>query len=321
MLGEGRNRIVFDQNGRALKVASNPRGIESNKREVALSGKHPALNPVLEHAPDFEWVAAPKVSTLDDRTLAAEVGLPSNSSFEYHMQDWYQGRAKPLTDPRWQEFEDSLNSLRDVVPDLDDFNHAGQWGRTVDGKRVLLDYGDKGLTREQAADIYGFDLSKQYRKPAVAGPDPQRDLPGIAVPEFNYHATPKSNATSIADLGLRPEHGGKNFAFNKNKGRVYMSGQDDADMWAQKLKDFSGEEPLRLRTTAPAQQVPGAAEGVKIRTEPVAPERVQYRNPEGLWRSIKELRPELPESIKNNPDQLKWWAALLGLGSAASDGN
>ncbi len=155
---------------------------------------------------------------------------------------------------------------------------------------------------------------KQVKKWSELAPG-QRELPGIAAPEFNYHATPQSNANSIAELGLRPEQGGKNFSFAKNKDRVFMSDAEDADMWAEKLKDLAGEEPLRLRTTAPSQQVPGASTAVKTRTEPVAPERIQYRNPEGDWRGVKELKQAEPTSGLSKEDQLKMWMAFMAGGA------
>lgn len=142
------------------------------------------------------------------------------------------------------------------------------------------------------------DMPATVRPPRkkAAGPSKaaQQELPGIPEPEYHYHATPPENAASIAEVGLRPEQGGKNFAFKKNQGRVYMSGADEAPMWAEKLKDFSGKEPIQLRTPLKAEPVPGADKAVKVRTEPVPPERLQYKTPEGEWRPAKELKPAEP---------------------------
>lgn len=207
----------------------------------------------------------------------------------------------------------------------------GSWVQN-DLRKAAGDYG-KGYAREkevlfdQPFDLKGARITNRKTGESFSvedflkkhAPEPeQAELPGVPEPEYNYHATPQSNATSIAELGLRPEQGGKNFAFKKNQGQVYMSGPDDAPMWADKLKDFSGEDPLELRTTAPASTPEGANRAVKTRTEPVAPERIQYKSPEG-WRPVKELRPAAPAAASGmSPEQLKWWLALLGIGSAAS---
>jgi hypothetical protein len=120
-------------------------------------------------------------------------------------------------------------------------------------------------------------------------PGVQQELPGVPEPQYQYHATAPDNARGIAELGLRPEEGGKNFKFKKNAGRVYMSGPEHADMWAGKLRDVLGSEPVRLRTPLGSQAVPGADASVRIRTEPVPPERLQYLAPTGSWRPIKSL--------------------------------
>lgn len=115
------------------------------------------------------------------------------------------------------------------------------------------------------------------------------DLPA---PKYNYHATPNENLRKISELGLRPEEGGKNFAFAKNRGRVYMSPAGEADMWKQKVTDATGMPATTLRTTAPVEMVPGANQAVQMRTSPVAPERLQYKTSNGDWRSVTELSRE-----------------------------
>lgn len=115
----------------------------------------------------------------------------------------------------------------------------------------------------------------------------QQELPGV--PMYQYHATPMSNAAEIAKNGLSPEMGGRNFNFAKNRGRIYMSNESDAPMWAQKLRDFSGEEPLQLRTKLPAESVQGSNEAVRVRTRPVPPEALEARTPSGQWASLRDV--------------------------------
>lgn len=123
----------------------------------------------------------------------------------------------------------------------------------------------------------------------------------------------------MAELGLRPEEGGKNFNFKKNKDTLYMSGPEDASMWAEKLKDVTGQEPLRLRAPVKSQQVPGASSAVRTRTEPVPPEMIQYQNPQGAWESVKKLlKKDNPAGPGVNEKQMKLLAAMLGLSGVQS---
>ena len=133
----------------------------------------------------------------------------------------------------------------------------------------------------------------------------QQKLPNVPEAEYQYHATPPENKTAIAELGLRPELGGKNFAFKKNQGRVYMSGPEEASMWAQKLEDFSGQKPLELRTPLASEAVPGADKAVRMRTEAVPPSRLQYKSGSGQWRSVTDLLEQPQTETGVNPDQLE----------------
>lgn len=128
--------------------------------------------------------------------------------------------------------------------------------------------------------------------PAAPRPIPQQTELNLPAPKYNYHATPNENLRKISELGLRPEEGGKNFAFAKNRGRVYMSPAGEADMWRQKVTDATGLPATTLRTTAPVDMVPGANQAVQMRTTPVAPERIQYQTPSGEWRNVTELSKE-----------------------------
>lgn len=122
----------------------------------------------------------------------------------------------------------------------------------------------------------------------------QTKLPGVSEPSYSYHATPKGNAKGIAEVGLRPEQGGKNFDFSKNRGRVYMSDETHAPMWKQKLEDVSGEPALELRTPLSSKQVPGANAAVRIREDAIPPDRLQYKSPEGQWKGVKDLLGDEP---------------------------
>ncbi len=292
-----------------LKRARDDRGKRATQREASLSGKHDLLNPVLEHADDFSEARVPKLRPAENAELSQVLGYtgePESEWFTNMMREARRGNQPEYWSPQQKEFTDNVLDLLRKHPQIDDIDHPGQWGFDNQNKLRLLDYGEE-LTPE-AQKMFADDYP--YLK---AGPA-QPELPGIPPPEYSYHATPASNAEGIAELGLRPEEGGKNFSFSKNKGRVYMSPESDAEMWASKLKDLSGEEPLQLRTSAPAEQVPGASSAVKIRTQPVAPERIQYKTAAGwepLKRLLRERGADVPANISEH--QLKLLAAALGV--------
>lgn len=98
--------------------------------------------------------------------------------------------------------------------------------------------------------------------------------------EYFYHATPKSNLDKIRSEGLKPREGGKNFAFKKNKGVVYFGREADAPMWAEKLRDTTGEDVARLRTASKTEQVPGANEAVRVSRKTIPPPELEYLDPE-----------------------------------------
>ena len=130
--------------------------------------------------------------------------------------------------------------------------------------------------------------------PPVPPPSVQTELP-LPEPQYQHHMTPASNGPAIGELGLRPEQGGKNFDFAKNKNSIYMSRPEDAPMWADKVQGLTGEPPLELRTTAPAVTPPGANPAVRVRSEAIAPERIQVKNAEGGWGPVSDLAPPAPE--------------------------
>lgn len=295
-----------------LKRARDDRGKRATQREAALSGSHEMLNPVLAHADDFSWARAPKLRPAENTELSQALGYsgdPESEWFKNMMVDARRGKQPEYWSPQQREFTDNVMGLLKKHPQIDDIDHPGQWGFDGQNKLRLLDYGEE-LTPEARA-MFAEDYP--YMKPSP--PAGQLELPAVPPPEYNYHATPQSNAQKIAELGLRPEEGGKNFAFKKNQGRVYMSPEKDAEMWASKLKDLSGEEPLQIRTTAPAQTVPGANDAVRIRTDAVQPERLQYKTAAG-WEPLKRLLEKkvsgpLPPNMSEH--QLKLLAAALGV--------
>lgn len=136
-----------------------------------------------------------------------------------------------------------------------------------------------------------------------------------------YHTTPSENFSQIAEKGLLPSEGGKNYGLPKNKGVMHF-GVDSPEKplvpemqrWLSEVGDAAdpaageagGKAMSMLRTSAPVQtpppkygpqgQVYQSGRGIKIRTEPTPPDAIEYLDPdEGVWRAITDYgKPKLP---------------------------
>jgi hypothetical protein len=118
-----------------------------------------------------------------------------------------------------------------------------------------------------------------------AMPEGQLALPNTE-PAYWHHNTPTENIPAIAESGLQPSSGGKNFPFKKNSDKIYLTDPESAPTWGEKLRDATGKEISEIRTTKPVKDVPGANESIKIRTEAIPPTRLEMKTPEG-WKQLK----------------------------------
>lgn len=114
----------------------------------------------------------------------------------------------------------------------------------------------------------------------------RRALVDDTVPDpkpYHYHATPEGNVSQIRKEGLKPREGGKNYALKKNKNKIYMASEGQADHWAKNLEDVSGQPSARLRSKRTVQDVPGANKDLKVREQTIPPEDLEIRNTAGEW--------------------------------------
>jgi len=163
-LGEGYTRAVFDEGGRAVKVAKKPAGIVQNRSEAELSGRNSVINPVLEYAPDYSWVKQPKVQPFEyPEDMARQLGLPEDENW---LRQMVEGKYAGELTPAAQEFQSRLGRVLKDVPELDtrDLGKAAQWGMTPEGKIVLLDYGFRTGMPLGFAGAAGWELANQNKK-------------------------------------------------------------------------------------------------------------------------------------------------------------
>jgi len=167
----------------------------------------------------------------------------------------------------------------------------------------IADEGPADALRQYAVEIERADapLGKRYARAAdnlQYRPGTEADRPVLPQRPYVYHASPAANAAGIAEKGLLPSEGGKNFGWAHNKGRVFFS-PEGAKFDESKIMDAAGADSVtRYRARATVAPVKGANESVMQRDTPVSPDRLEVQDPDGTWR---RLRPDLPPPPTHGP--------------------
>ena len=156
-INKGETRIVYEfGEGKVLKLALFPAGIEDNTNEVELfqcSGPK-FLAEIFAHAPDFSWIVMEKVMVVPEdrliRKLKQLTGHQFRKAYEfgyvihYGRDGWgeYAPLYKQLTETsEWfREFDNTVAHCKIGMNDL----HENNLGIRYDaGDLVVLDYGFK----------------------------------------------------------------------------------------------------------------------------------------------------------------------------------
>ena len=141
VIGKGSSRVVYDLgDGRALKVAMNPKGLEQNQTlapwdvESNLDGFVPK---VYEEGPDYLVVEnLPFDVTLDDGRSGAAV----IDSFIYGLSEAF-ARGPGRLQEYLEEYKEGMGSFVDYEILPGDFKKHDSWGIRKDGTIVLVDEG------------------------------------------------------------------------------------------------------------------------------------------------------------------------------------
>jgi hypothetical protein len=159
LLGEGSTRKVYVLTSRtALKLATNRQGIGQNSAEAKMS-KDPSVTSivarVLRSSSDHSWIVSELVKPVSDNTMQFnrwfdhEYGAPSDaedpllkqmlwSDEEDLAKFYFRGQIPHKTLEFMQAFQ---NVVQKYELEFSDVTKASSWGRTSDGRLVLLDYG------------------------------------------------------------------------------------------------------------------------------------------------------------------------------------
>jgi len=171
-MGEGSARTVYAASGdKVLKIAMNQKGIAQNKAEVDVflemdrAGFGNAVAKAIDYDPKYHWVLSEAVQPFDrgppaEKAFEKGTGIPF-SFFGFLLRNIRETPVKDIESISknyrlsWDEriklediaknpplilraLEYAMNHLNLVISDL---THVSHYGKTADGRVVLLDYG------------------------------------------------------------------------------------------------------------------------------------------------------------------------------------
>lgn len=164
LLGKGSGRVAYAySSGKVLKLAMNEKGFAQNEVEVSVSSRPETrgiIARIYEHDPGMMWVLAELVRPIRDHEEFLryikfhDVGVyETGDTMAYVVDDIvsneYEGQFANEVDPVF------VQQLHTVVIenglDVSDIVSMRSWGKTSDGRLVLLDY---GFSHDVAAKHY-----------------------------------------------------------------------------------------------------------------------------------------------------------------------
>lgn len=202
VLGEGSSRKVFLLSNRfVMKFATNSKGIAQNKTEVQFAQDktlQPALALIQNSDPKGNWVMAQLVRPLTSWNEFEKIKGYSSEIIGYAMGDQWEpsdiDQSKMSTPEQKVKakqdliFLNAINSLVKKGLIRGDMKFHDHWGKTPDGRVVLLDYGfDRNTANtEYAKDGKSIGSNSATRKPVktkTSAQTPGNQAPTVAPPK------------------------------------------------------------------------------------------------------------------------------------------
>ena len=142
-LGMGAARDAYDTGlGYCIKIGPDPTAKAQNKNEFLVYdvSKSRLVPKVLDHAPDFRWIAAETVRPIKDKQELDTAILVSSDWMVEDLADLQKQvrSAKTPTGSPW--LDDLVGLVRSTGVKVDEL-HKGNWGVNSDGVLVVLDTG------------------------------------------------------------------------------------------------------------------------------------------------------------------------------------
>lgn len=156
-LGEGSSRRVFLLSSRfVLKIAKDDFGISQNEEEAKAS-RDPKVNHVLAKVQSSDaknmWLVSELVRPVKDDAEAMSILSSSEKTdltFSQTLRRAFRGQFEGVSSKNIQDFMRTVHTLVKGGHDEGDIFALDHWGKTNDGRLVLLDYG------------YTSDAQKKY---------------------------------------------------------------------------------------------------------------------------------------------------------------
>lgn len=178
LLGEGSSRVAYAlSSNKVLKIAINKKGIDQNLAELDVF-TNPATKPMVakvqDYDPEYRWLVADSVRIFSNETeFEKETGLDFKEFVE-EVKNSLIKKVMPESDLASSTVKTIVNSNL-MLGDVARIDH---WGKSSDGRVVLLDY---GFTKEVWEMHY---LSKSLPKKPPMNPK-RRMQHGLSVTKTN----------------------------------------------------------------------------------------------------------------------------------------
>jgi len=161
-LGQGSSRAAYIfSSSKVLKIAINKKGIAQNKTEMDVFTNpktKPMISKVVDYEPEYTWLLADSVREFkSERDFEIAAGI-SFDDFIYDVKDVKAGRLE-TDNPLVMNTVNTMNSTDLLIGDIAIVEH---WGKSADGRVVLLDY---GFTKEVWEKYYqpGLEPTKDNK--------------------------------------------------------------------------------------------------------------------------------------------------------------
>lgn len=141
LLGEGSSRVAYTlSSNKVLKIATNKKGIDQNLAELDVF-TNPATKPMVakvqDYDPEYRWLVADSVRVFSNEAeFEKETGLDFKEFVE-EVKISLIKKVNPKSDL-------AANTIKTIVNSnlmLGDVARIEHWGKSSDGRVVLLDYG------------------------------------------------------------------------------------------------------------------------------------------------------------------------------------
>jgi len=141
VLGEGSSRIAYSlTSNKVLKVALNEKGIDQNIAELDVFTNpltKPMVSKIQDYDPSYRWLIADSVRIFKSELEFEEETGVNFQSFVQELKDAIINKKDPSSDLA----KNTLKTIENSDLMLGDIAIIEHWGKSSDGRVVLLDYG------------------------------------------------------------------------------------------------------------------------------------------------------------------------------------